>query len=314
VARFAGATALAFAVSKLSREERLIAVGVIGAVALAQLGLALAQEIQRGPLGLTSFGEIADPLLDYGPVAPRGTMHAQYVLAGLSLIAALLLVREGFERRSSAIWLVLAGIAIVPVGMTFSRAAAVGVALACASLALGFVRQRRLVATAILCLAVGAGLTAVVFSEGWLAKVSGGGISANGRDILTEEAFALIATSPLVGIGPGRSVVVLMERYPVPPAIVGYQPAHDLPLLAAVEGGIPAGVIAVALLVALGWRARRDVRALALFGAFLPLVLTDHYPYTFLQGVVLLGAWVGMLDGFSSTEPVSAGAPPRSDE
>jgi len=116
----------------------------------------------------------------------------------------------------------------------------------------------------------------------------------------------LIASSPLVGIGPGRSVYVERERYPVQPAIVGYAPAHDLPLLAAVEGGVVAGAIAVALLVALGWRARRDVRALAAFLAFLPLVLLDHYTYTYLQGLVLLAVWVGTLDGLASASPVLA--------
>jgi len=311
VARFAGATGLAFAVSRLSRDERLLAVGVFAAVAFAQLGLAVAQELHGGPLGLTSFGEIADPLLDYGLLAPRGTMHAQYVLAGLSLIAALLLVRESFERRRPLVWSVLAGVAVIPVGMTMGRAAALGVALACGALALGYLRQRRLVTTAILCLSLGAGLTAFAFRDSWLTK-SAIGASANGRDILTEEAFGLIGDSPLVGIGPGRSVFVLRERYPVPPAVVGYQPVHDVPLLAAVEGGVMAGAIAVVLLLALAWRSRRDVRALALFGSFLPIVLTDHYPYTFLQGVVLLGVWVGALDGLSAPAPAPAAMPPRS--
>jgi hypothetical protein len=311
VARFAGATGLAFAISKLDRDERLLAVGVFAAVALAQLGLAVAQELHGGPLGLSSFGEIADPLLDYGLLAPRGTMHAQYVLAGLSLIAALLLVRESFERRRPLVWSILGGIAVIPVGMTMGRAAALGVALACGALALRFSRQRRLVITAILCLSLGAGLTALAFRDSWLAKAAIGA-SANGRDTLTEEAFALIADSPLVGVGPGRSVFVLRERYPVPPALVGYQPVHDVPLLAAVEGGIVAGAIAVVLLLALAWRSRRDVRALALFGSFLPIVLTDHYPYTFLQGVVLLGVWVGALDGLSSPAREPAAMPPRS--
>jgi O-antigen ligase len=313
VARFAGATGLAFAISKLDRDERLLAVGVLATVTFAQLGLAIAQEIHGGPLGLPSFGETADPLLDYGPLAPRGTMHGQYVLAGISLIAALLLARETFERTWPYLWSGLAGIAIVPVGMTMSRAAALGVALACGALALGFRRRPRLIAAAILCLALGFGLTAVAFRAGWLVKVSVGVTSAQGRETLNDEAFAMIASSPLIGIGPGRSVFVLRERYPIPPVLVGYQPEHSLPLLAAVEGGVVAGALMVALLVALGWRARRDVRALALFGAFLPFVLTDHYPYTLLQGLVLLGVWVGALDGLSSPALGEATGPPRSD-
>jgi len=43
-----------------------------------------------------------------------------------------------------------------------------------------------------------------------------------------------------------------------------------------------------------------------------PVVLTEHYPYTYLQGVVLLGVWVGALDGLSAPAPGPAAMPPRS--
>jgi hypothetical protein len=305
VLRFAGATALAFALSALSRDERLLAVGTLTVLAVAQVGLGIAQLANGGPLGLPSFGEVADPLRDFaGALGPRGTMLGMYVLAGLGLVTALLLVREGLE-RPTRIAFAAAAIPAMAVGMTFSRAAAAGLALACVVLAAAAPNRRRPVAAAILCLAVGAGIPALVLAPGWAQRAS---ITLRGRDTGVQEAIGLIADSPVVGIGPGRTLFVLPVRYPDVPEI-GYQPVHDLPLLAAVEGGIVAGGLAAALLVVLGWQARRDLAAVALFVAFLPPVLLDHYTYTHLQGVVLLAAWVGMLDGLAARAPVLAPDP-----
>jgi O-antigen ligase len=311
VARFAGASALAYALGVARPHERVLAVGVLAAVALAQTGLAAAQLAAGGPLGLPSFGEVADPLIDYnGDLAPRGTMHTQYVIAGLALLASVLLVREGLERARPLPWLALVVLTVAPVGTTFSRAIAVAVGLVCGALAFGVRRRPRATMAAIAALALGAGLTAFAFRAGWELKGEAtAAIPLNGRDILFEQSVGLIADSPIVGIGPGRSVEAKRIKYPSPPPVVGYQPAHELPLLAAVEGGLPAGALALALLVVLGWRARRDPRALALYLAFLPVVLTEHYPYTYLQGLVLLGTWVGMLDGLSA--PAAANEPPR---
>ena len=296
VLRFGGAATLAFALSMLSRDERLLAVATLGLLTMAQIGLGVAQLVHGGPLGLSSFGEVADPLRDFsGVLGARGMMHGMYVLAGLGLIAALLLVREGLE-RDARLAFVLAGVAAMAVGLTFSRAAAAGLAISCVALAACVPERRRSVLAAILCLVLGAAVPAVLLAPGWEERAS---VSLRGRDTLVEEALGLIADSPLVGIGPGRSLFVLPVRYPEEPDI-GYQPVHDLPLLAAVEGGVVAGGLAVALLISLAWRARRDLAAVALFLAFLPPVLLDHYTYTYLQGVVLLGVWVGMLDGLAA--------------
>ena len=305
VGRFIGAAALAYAVSSFDRNERSLAVGALSAAALIQVGLAIAQVVHGGPLGLPALGEVADPLLNYGPLAPRGTMHGQYVLAGLALVASLALVREAFERRPALLWTAPAGLVAVAVGLTFSRAAALGLGLAIAALALAIRRSPRVAIASILCLGVGAGTTALIDHVAWEFK-AGTGLSAGGRDSLNDEAFAMITSAPLTGVGPGRSVPEIEARFPTPPEIVGYQPVHNVPLLAAVEGGLVAGGVATALLVVLGWRSRRDPRAMALFAVFIPVVLTDNYPYTYLQGVVLLAVWVGLLDGISARERSTA--------
>jgi O-antigen ligase len=314
VARFAGASALAFTIARARPDEKVLLIGTFAVVAFVQAGLAAAQIANGGPLGLPSFGEVADPLLDYnGALAPRGTMHTQYIIGALSLLAAVLLIREGLERPQTHRWLVLAGIAVAPVGTGFSRALALAVGLACGALALGLRRRPRAFAGAILALALGFGLTAIVFRAGWLLKSEATlATPLNGRDLLFQESLELIADSPLVGVGPARSVEAKQDKYPIPPPVVGYQPAHELPVLVATEAGLPAGIIAVALLIVLGWRARHDPRALALYLAFIPVVLTEHYPYTYLQGVVLLGVWIGALDGLSAPALAPAATPPRS--
>jgi hypothetical protein len=307
VARFAGAVGLAYAMSLLDRDERLVTVGALAALVVVQVGLAVAQIGTGGPLGLASFGEVADPLRDYaGAIGPRGTMHAMYVLAGLGLIAAFVLVREGLTAGRAALGFGFAAIAASLVGMTFSRAAAAGLVAACVALALAAPARRRAAAAAILCLVLGAGIPALLLAPGWLERAS---TSLRGRDTLLAESLGLISDAPIAGIGPGRTLFVLPLRYPDPPEI-GYQPAHDVPLLAAVEGGVPAGAVALALLVALAWRSRRDLAAAALYLAFLPFVLTDHYPYTYMQGVTLFALWIGALDGLShQTVPVLAPHP-----
>lgn len=308
VARFAGASALAYALSRLGRDERLLPAGMLAFVALAEVTLGLGQMVRGSPLGLPSFGEVADPLLLYGDVAsPRGTLHALPILAGLGLVIAPLLVREGLERSRSMLFFAAAGVAAALIGMTFSRGALMGLALATGALFLGLRDDRRRVTRAVACLVIGAAVPAALFFGGWQHRSN---LSLSGRDTITEQAVALITDAPLTGVGPGRSLFALEERFPVPPRF-GYQPAHGLPLIATVEGGVVAGALAVGLLITIGWRARRDLRAIAIFAAFLPAVLTDHYSYTYLQGQVLLAIWVGTLDGLAADPGATFGVGPR---
>ena len=125
----------------------------------------------------------------------------------------------------------------------------------------------------------------------WIVVMKNAGSNGLRVGVARREALQRIAA--------GRSLLVMTT----PETLAGTELGDALRTsgisLAAVEGGLLAGALAVALLVVLGWRARRDIRALALFLAFIPLVLTDHYPYTYLQGLVLLGTWVGALDGLA---------------
>src|SRR5438105_1592957 len=212
VARFVGATSLALGFSILRRDERVLAVGTLTVVTGIQLAVAVAQMLGHGPLGLPSFGEIADPLLNYGGIfAPRGTMHAMYVLAGLALVTVFLIVREGLGARTRIAVFITAGILAAIVGLTMSRAAALGLVVSCGALLLGVRAQRRSLFQASAALATGAFVAALICLPGWTLKAATG---LSGREIEVDQSTSLIPGSFLIGIGPGRSYAVLEQRYP----------------------------------------------------------------------------------------------------
>jgi len=71
---------------------------------------------------------------------------------------------------------------------------------------------------------------------------------------------------------------------------------HVVPLMIAVEGGIPAGIVTIVLLTLLGIRSlRAGGPALAIYIAYMPFVLLEHHPYSHEQGLVMTGLWLGFL-------------------
>jgi O-antigen ligase len=123
----------------------------------------------------------------------------------------------------------------------------------------------------------------------------------------------LITHHPVLGVGPGRYILALAQQAKVETdRTVGvFKPVHNLPLLAAAEGGILAGLAMVAFLLVLGWRAlRTGLPTLAVYLALLPFLMLDHFAYTLPQGLVVLGFWVGFLDGWADAD-VKGAAPAR---
>ncbi len=103
----------------------------------------------------------------------------------------------------------------------------------------------------------------------------------------------------MFGVGPGRYVIALTEKYGQEPnpRVGFFKPVHNLPLLAAAEGGVPAGLLMTALLLAAAWRAFAGGRAgLAIYAAYLPFVVLDHFPYSFPMGMILTGVWLGAIE------------------
>src|SRR5205814_7549952 len=118
------------------RRFLLVALALTG---IAQTALAMVQ-LWRGDILATGP---QDPFVG-GFTRPNGTLPFAYVLAGLALIAGAILAAQVLRKstRSRWAWSAAAAIALVPVGVTFSRAAAGGLALGAAVLVPGAIRRR----------------------------------------------------------------------------------------------------------------------------------------------------------------------------
>ena len=285
VLRLAAATTSAAWIAANPRARSAAGWTLAGAVC-AQAAVAVLQLFAGGGIGLDAFGEASHPLWPFGPAeAPQGTMGHPYVLAGWAAVAA-----------ASAPHLVVVGLAAGAVGLTFSRAGALAVVVAAVLLLLG--RKGRAVTAAVV-LVTGFGAVAALRLEGWQQRVDQTTSARSEADLTTDrgelagQAVDLIEARPVFGVGPGRySTAVAADR----PELPFVKPVHSVPLLAAAESGVVAGFGIVALLVTLGSTALRSgARRRALYFAWLPFVLLDHFPYDFQQGLLLTGVWAGLV-------------------
>jgi hypothetical protein len=296
--RLVGALAIALGISDLreAKERRFLLVA-LALTAIAQTALSIVQ-LWRGDILATGP---QDPLI--GPFTrPNGTLPFAYVLAGLALIGGAILAAQLLRRptRGRWAWSAAAAIALVPAGITFSRAAAGGLALGAAVLVPGAIHRRPGHALALAAILAGSALPALATRDGWAARNadSPAGGSAVNRLATVTQALPLIAADPIVGVGPGRTMVAIRDRAErVPGSIVELNPPHDVPIAIAVEAGVPAGVVALALLVALGLRARRrGTAALLAYSVLIPYLVIDNWPYTTGAGLVMLGLWAAAWD------------------
>jgi hypothetical protein len=82
-----------------------------------------------------------------------------------------------------------------------------------------------------------------------------------------------------------------------PGSITELNPPHNVPIAIAVEAGVPAGLVALALLVALGRRAlRQGTATLLAYGVLIPYLVIDNWPYTTGAGLIMLGLWASAWD------------------
>lgn len=291
--RLIGTIAIALGVADLRRaEERRFLLVALALTAMAQTALAIVQ-LWRGDILATGT---PDPLI--GPFTrANGTLPFAYVLAGLALLGGAILAAQLLRRptRGRWAWSALSLIALVPVGITFSRAAAAGLTLGAAVLVPGAIRRRPGHALALAAFIVGGVLPAIATRDGWTARNadSPAGSSAVNRLATVTQALPLIAADPIVGVGPGRTMVAIRDRAErVPGSIVELNPPHDVPIAIAVEAGAPAGIVALGLLVALGLRAlRRGTAALLVYAVLVPYLVIDNWPYTTGAGLIMLGLW-----------------------
>ena len=82
------------------------------------------------------------------------------------------------------------------------------------------------------------------------------------------------------------------------------KPVHNVPLLAAAEGGVVAGALTLLLYAVLGWRAwRTGPLAFTVFALYVPITMLDHFAYSFPQGLAMTAVWIGVLDLAATQRP-----------
>jgi O-antigen ligase len=297
-------------------------VGTVAFVAVLEAAWSAVQQITRSGLGLTQLGEDPHPFYPFSHAvwAPMGSMVHPYVLAGLALVgggaAAWWGVTTGRRR-----WLVVAAVAVAPVGFTFSRAGLLSLGLLAAGFAVGALRpgvRRGPSALAAVLLCAGFAVPAAVWSSGWVFRANQT-TSATTADALTTDRGALlrqgldtIAAEPLTGVGPGRYVIALRARTAARrQSIHGvFKPVHNVVLLVGGEGGVVALLVMAALYLGVGWRSfRAGPLAFGVYLAYIPFSMLDHFPYSFPQGLVITGVWLAVLDWlwWVRREPTPAG-------
>jgi O-antigen ligase len=311
----AAASVLATAVAYV---ERRVILGAFAVWAVLQCGLALAQRASGHNLGLGSLGEFPSPFYAFGSVkAPQGTMVHPYLLAGLAVLAGGVLTWMYVTDRHR-LWVIAAAVAVVPVAFTYSRAAAVSCAVLLVGVAVdAFVEHDRKRWLALAALTAGVVIPLAFSTAGWTRRAQDSTTGASvdtGRTQLIHQSLHLLREYPLLGVGPGRYVIVLRAEHTNPRLSGGVlKPVHNVPLLAATEGGVVAGVLMVLLYVVLGWRAwRTGPLAFTVFALYVPITMLDHFAYTFPQGLAMTAVWIGVLDlagdRSSVTRPLSVRA------
>jgi hypothetical protein len=271
------------------------------AMASLQGVLAIVQSANGAPLGLRWL-EFEGPLYPFGSsFAGRGGLTHPYHLAfvvEVGIVAVLVSLRRTARPFP---WLVALATCSGGLGVTYSRAAAIG--LAGAVLALLWPARtddapsglRRLRLHAALALVAGAAATGLLLGNGWSTRTSSStdvAAADSGRAERAREALDLIGDAPVTGVGPGQYTIALAERGDPAPL-----PAHNFTLHVAAEAGVVAGVAVTIVGLLLARRYLVSTReAAAGFVLVVPYFVFDAYPYVFPVGLFLTAVWLGLLE------------------
>lgn len=319
VLRWAGVAMIAFAVGRLVGAGRSLVVVAFAGVTVVQVAVALGERAVGGPIGLGALGE-PDAYEIGGRYASSGlTVHPYVFAAWCALGGAILLAAVARARRPLG---ALAGAAVLPfagVGLTMSRAGALAVALVLASFAVAALRRTDLRLVFLGAVAATA-LGVAVNLPGWVNRTvssvdsEAGGVTS-GRGELLDQAWGLLRLDPAFGTGPGRYVEVLVGR----PELVELatqrplRPVHVVPYLVLVEGGLVTLPALLLLVWAVFTQARRGgAVSVGVALSLVPFLLLDHLSWSYPQGLLLTGLWLGTLDHLAGRRHAPA-APERVD-
>lgn len=315
IVRLAVASLVVMEIRSLDRLElrNRVVLPLVAASAL-QTVIVLLQAVEQGPIGLAALGERSVFHQFGSSIGAQGTLIHPYPLAGFAMITIVATITYLADRPGDAPrWTYLSAIAVaaVPLGLTYSRMSVIGLAAIAAFALWGASRNRTLYLPILTAVALGALLPALIWNGGWIERASdsvGSDIDAitSNRLLLTRQAIDIAADNPWVGVGPGLYTNHLEQ---VAPDLDHYDAVHTVPLVVAAENGMVAGVVVLAMLVVIGLRTLRIGPAAAIaFGAFLPFVVFDKFPYIHPNGIVMLAIWLAILDRAETPAYLSASA------
>lgn len=302
IVRLIAAAVIVMEIGTLTRRELRDRVVVPLLVTLAiQAAIGVSQAIAQGPIGIEALGERTVFHQFGSSIGVQGTLIHPYPLAGFAMVAILAtvvyLTSEPLEHRWR--WIGAIAVAAIPLGITYSRMSVLALAATGAFLVWGAARNRAAYLPILAAVAVGAIVPGLIWNGGWIDRASdtvGTDIDAitSNRLTLTEQAIDLAVDNPFVGVGPGLYTQSLEQMQP---DLDHYDAVHTVPLVVAVENGIPAGIVVTLLLTFIGVRALRSGPAgSAAFAGFIPFVMFDKFPYIHPNGLVMLAVWLAMLD------------------
>jgi hypothetical protein len=307
VLRWIGVGMIAFAVGRLAGTGRVLVVGAFAAVTAAQVVVALAERAASGPVGLDLLGE-PDAVEIGGRFASTGlTVHPYVLAAWCTLGGGVLLAAVARSERAPAGLKVAATVPFLGLGLTMSRAGALGMLAVLICFGVAALRRPRLrlvVAGAVLAMVVGMGLNLSGWANRASDSTSADTLSSN-RGQLFRQAWGLFEDSPVAGVGPGRYVEALVDRPDlVELADQSPRPVHMVPYLLLVEGGI----VVVPALLFLAWAIlsqslRAGAVGVGVTAGVLPFLLLDHLNWSYPQGLLLTGLWLGALDRINASQP-----------
>ena len=314
LARWVGALAFGLTVAAVRRDGRRLVLGALALVGLTHLAVAAAERAAEGTIGLGALGEPSAYEIG-GRYASSGLTVHPYVLAAWCAVTGAALLALGFRGTTTSRLSRVAGVAsFAGIGLTMSRAGAVAGFLGLSTLALATWRARAALksgehdlrsrpgVTTVLAAGTAFYLGVVVDLSGWVSRAgqATGSVDAlsSGRSTLLRQAWSLLGDNLLTGVGPGRYVLALSAR----PELVALsdqspRPVHLTPLLLVVEGGLVIIPALVLLTIAIGRACLRGgAPAVAVTLAMLPFLALDHLAWSYPQGILLTGLWLGSLD------------------
>ena len=303
VLRGLGAIVLGATIAASHGERRAVILVAFVFTSATQSLIGIIQMVLGRPLGLQPYGELRR-LFEVTEVAtPTGTLLHPYWLAGLCCLAVGVTSATYFHRRRYPVALV-AGLMCIPVGLSLSRAALLGIVPLLLLVAWRSIRLPRLLPL-LAALIVGFGGSVAVTADSWLGRVDEtlspshdlGGTGVGGRLMLAREGIALTRRNFWLGVGPGNYEAAAEKQ--LGPGYSG-EISHTAPLLLAAELGAPAGAAFMLLILAAARRAiRGGVAPTCIFVSFLPFVALDAFSYSRPQGLVLTAVWLGTVWSWS---------------